>query len=127
MSRNRNACPALLMLAWAMVAGAGCDADGLWVPQNAGSVRALVRDSTGSPVPGAQVMVEIPNDVGSVFRTGSSTNSSGTVTIHYVPAGSRPVDVTAPAGFSIDSAHRVQVVEVQKGRTTSVTFVLTRR
>lgn len=117
----------LLMLAAAAFAAGGCNPEaGMWLPRNAGSVRALVRDTSGSPVRGAQVMVEMPNSVGGVFWTGSSTNSSGTVTIHGVPEGSRPVDVTPPAGFSIHAAQRVQVVEVQEGRTAAVTFVVTR-
>jgi hypothetical protein len=116
------------LLALAAVAGTGCNPEtGMWTPKNPGSVRALVHDGSGAPVSGAQVMVEIPNSVGGVFRTGSSTNGSGSVTIHGVPEGERPVDVTPPAGFSIDPTERVTVVDVRRSRTTAVTFVLARK
>jgi hypothetical protein len=117
----------VLMLAWTTVAGAGCESEFRSpAPKNPGTVRALVQDTSGAPIRGAEVMVEIPNSVGSVYRTGSSTSASGTVTIHGVPEGERPVYVTPPAGFSIDAAHRMQLANVTRNRTTSVTFVLNR-
>jgi hypothetical protein len=116
-----------LLLIWTTVAVAGCNPEaGMWTPKNPGSVRAFVQEQSGAPVSGAMVMVEIPNSVGSVFRTGSQTSGNGTVTIHGVPEGERPVYVTPPGGYGIDAAERVKVVDVRRSRTTSVTFVLTR-
>ena len=113
-------------LASAARAGSGCDEAGMWTPRNPGTVSARVRDTNGLPVAGARVMVEIPNSVGGVFQTGTLSDASGTVTVRGVPEGSRPVEVTPPSGFSIDPDRRIQVVDVREGRTTKVTFVLTR-
>jgi hypothetical protein len=73
-----------------------------------------------------RVEVEVPNAVGGVFAVVTLTSASGVATLGGVPEGPRPVTVTAPAGYSIDAAQRVQMADVKRNRTVSVTFILKR-
>ena len=110
-------------------ASAACNLmeDGTWVPEDPGTVAVSVRDQSGFPVRQALVEVEIPNAVGGVFQHGTRTDSDGRATIRSVPAGTRPVRITPPEGFSIDAEQRVQLVDVRRHQTVSATFVLVRQ
>ena len=119
----------ITLLAWLGSVSGACNLmeDGTWVPEDPGTVAVGVRDQSGFPVREALVEVEIPNHVGGVFQHGTRTDSDGRATIRSVPAGTRPVRVTPPSGFSIDADQRVQLVEVRRHQTVSATFVLVRQ
>jgi hypothetical protein len=121
-----NRCVVTLLV----LAAAGCanllGPDGSYVPKDPGTLVVRVRDQSGSPVSGARVSVEMPNAVGSVFMESSQTDSRGTHTFYYVPAGSRLVEVAPPSGFTIGEAQLVQHVNVVKGEATTADFVLVR-
>ena len=119
----------ITLLALLGLASGACNLmeDGTWVPEDPGTVAVSVRDQSGFPVRQALVEVEIPNDVGGVFQHGTRTDSDGRATIRSVPAGTRPVRITPPEGFSIDADRRVQLVEVRRHQTVSATFLLVRQ
>jgi hypothetical protein len=124
MSRLRSA--VLLASLCSVICACNLLDEGTWVPEDPGTVSATVRDASGFPVRDALVEVEIPNSVGGVFQHGTRTNSEGRATIRSVPAGTRPVRVTPPAGFHIGAAGREQLVDVRRHQTVSVTFILIR-
>ena len=104
----------------------GCGEAGLSAPRDPGTVRVSVRDELSAPVPGAGVRVEMPNNSGGVFEVGVSTRADGSATVSGVPAGSRRVTVTPPAGYSPGTEPPVRLVDVVKGQTVQVSFVLRR-
>ena len=108
-----------------MLSGA-CDESGLSAPRDPGTVRVRVRDEQAAPVPGAGVRVAMPNNSGGVFEFGVSTRADGMATVSGVPAGSRRVTVTPPTGFAPGTEPLVRTVDVVKGQTVEVTFVLRR-
>ena len=100
--------------------------DGSYLPKDPGTLVVRVRDQSGAPVPGTGVAVEMPNSVGSFFTESSQTDSRGTHTFYYVPAGSRRVEVAPPSGFGASAAALIQKVDVVKGESTTADFVLVR-
>ena len=113
-----------------VAAAAGCanllGPDGSYLPTDPGTLVVRVRDQSGAPVPGARVSVELPNALGSVFMESSQTDSRGTHTFYYVPAGSRLVEVAPPSGFATGEAQLVQHVNVVKDESTTADFALVR-
>jgi hypothetical protein len=115
------------MLVWLSVLTAACNPEfGMASPKNPGTIAATVLNDAAAPLRDVHVQVEVPNAVGGVFSIGTRTTASGVATLAGVPEGPRPVTVTPPAGYSIDAAQRVQMADVKRNRTVSVTFVLKR-
>lgn len=90
-----------------------------------GTLVVQVRDTAMAPIEGVWVYVELPNDVGSTFWEGTPTRDDGKVTFHYIPAGSRTIEVRPPAGYVADGAAKREV-QVVKGKTASAHFTLRR-
>lgn len=103
-----------------------CGEGGMAAPRDPGTIRVAVRDEQAAPVAQANVRVEMPNDRGGVFELGVSTRPDGVATISGVPAGSRRVTVTPPAGYSPGADPLTRMVVVVKGQTVAVGFVLRR-
>jgi hypothetical protein len=115
------------MLVWLSALTTACNPEfGMAAPKNPGTIVATVLNDAGVPLPDVLVEVEVPNAVGGIFRIGTRTTPSGVATLGGVPEGTRPVSVTPPAGYAIDAAQRVQMADVRRNRTVSVTFVLKR-
>jgi hypothetical protein len=118
------------ILALLVLATVGCSnllgPDGTYLPTNPGTLVVRVRDESGVPVPGARVSVEMPNAVGSLFTESSQTDSEGTHSFYYVPAGIRRVEVAPPSGFAASATSLIQDVEVVKGQSTTVDFAVVR-
>ena len=114
----------VLMLA--LIVCVACDLAGPeTVPKDPGDVFAVVTDQSGSPLRDAWVYVrDIPNSVGSTYSVGSPTNADGTIRIRAIPAGTRRVEVKPLAGYS--GAELIKTVQVVKGASVTVAFVLTR-
>jgi hypothetical protein len=106
--------------------GAACGESGLQAPRDPGTVLVRVRDEQAAPVSGAGVSVQMPNTSGGLFEVGTTTRADGSSTISAVPAGPRRVSVTPPAGYAAGSDPLVQIVNVVKGETVRVEFVLRR-
>ena len=92
-----------IFVALAVIASARCSnplngEGGLSVPKDPGTLVVRVRDQAAAPVQNVHVSVEMPNDVGSFFMVGASTQANGNMTFYYVPAGRRRVEVTLPPG-----------------------------
>ena len=101
---------------------------GLPVPKDPGTIVVHVRDAGGSPVEDVEVQVhDIPNSVGTTYSIGQRTNRNGAAEISYIPAGPRRVEVKLPAGFRASADSLIKPVDVIKGASVSVTFVLERR
>jgi bla regulator protein blaR1 len=77
-----------------------------------GYVRGEIRDESGAPVPGAQVMIESP-------RIGALTGRNGRFLLINVPAGDVRLVISAPGMTTV-----VREAAVEAGRTTPVTAVL---
>jgi hypothetical protein len=115
------------MLVWLSALTSACNPEfGMTAPKNPGTIVATVLNDEAAPLRDVLVEVEVPNAVGSVFRIGTRTTASGVATLHSVPEGARPVSVTPPAGYAIDATQRVQMADVRRNRTVSVTFRLKR-
>ena len=100
---------------------------GLSVPKDPGTVVVTVRDSGGHPIADVEVQVhDIPNSVGSTYSIGQWTNRDGVVELTYIPAGPRRVEVKPPPGFRAAADSLITPVDVIKGASVSVCFVLTR-
>lgn len=106
--------------------GAACDESGFEAPRDPGTVLVRVRDEQAAPVRGANVSVQMPNASGGLFEVGTTTRADGSSTISGVPAGSRRVTVAPPAGYAAGSDPLVRIVNVVKGETVQVEFVLRR-
>jgi hypothetical protein len=115
------------------VAGAGCanplsPEAGYSVPKDPGTVVARVSDQDGAPMRDVKVLVhDIPNDVGSFYSVGQWTDASGVTTIRSIPAGHRRVEVSPPTGFTAAPDGAVKEVDVVKGASVTVAFVLVRK
>lgn len=118
-----------LALALAMTC-AGCanplnPESGLALPKDPGTVIVGVSDAAGAPLSGVRVQVhDIPNNVGSFYSVGVTTDATGSRSIHGIPAGIRRVEVTPPAGFTAGPDGATRSVEVVKDRSVTVAFTL---
>jgi hypothetical protein len=119
------------LLALMLLAAAGCGSPlnpeaGMALPKDPGGLVVRIHDQDSAPVQGVWVYVEMPNNVGSTFQEGTPTRADGTATFYAVPAGTRRVDVTLPAGYSAGPDGLTRPVDVQKGRTVTIQFGLVR-
>lgn len=117
------------LMALLLLAAAGCVSPlnpeaGMALPKDPGRLDVQVHDQEARPVQGVWIYVEMPNNVGSTFQEGTPTRADGTATFYAVPAGTRRVDVTLPAGYSAGPDGLTRQVDVQKGKTVSVRFGL---
>ena len=97
------------------------------VPTDLGAVMVTVTDRSAAAVRNTYVQVhDIPNAVGTFFRVGQWTDATGVTTITAIPAGRHRVEVTPPDGFTILPADSLQSVDVVKGVSVRVSFVLTK-
>jgi len=114
------------LLVLALMVSVACDlTEPGGVPDNPGTVVAQVTDQAGAPMRDVWVYVhDIPNHVGSTYSIGVPTNAAGKAKLDWVTAGRRRVEVKPPAGYS--AAEPVTTVDVVKGQTISVAFVLTK-
>jgi hypothetical protein len=126
----KRGCVILLLLS-AAACGASNVLDpeaGRCVPQNPGTVVVRVADQAGAPIPNVNAAVgEIPNCVGSFFSVGIPTGSNGLATFPMIPAGSRPVSITLPAGFAAGADGLVRQVAVVNAASVTVEFRLIRQ
>jgi hypothetical protein len=116
-----------VVLAAAAVSLAACAnpvSPGNQARQDPGTVVVQVRDTAGAPVPNVWVYIELPNSVGSTFWEGTPTRSDGSVTMRYIPAGRRTVEVKPPAGFAADAPKHE--IDVRKDATVTTRFELRR-
>ncbi len=116
------------VIAAALAASAACVNP--LAPQSArlkdpGTLVVSVQDEGHQPLTGVWVYVELPNDVGSVFWEGTATGGDGKTTFHYVPAGTRMVEVKPSPGYSAVGPVK-QEVQVLKGKTAATQFTLRR-
>jgi hypothetical protein len=94
-------------------------------PEDSGTVTIGITDTAGVAVSGVLVMVrDIPNKVGSFYSIGQTTNARGTVTFPGIPTGARRIEVTPPAGFSAGPEGAIKPVQILKGGSVAVAFVL---
>ena len=98
------------------------------VPKDPGTVIVRVSDQLGAPVANVAVVIsEIPNSVGSFYSVGQSTGADGVTNFgSSIPAGSRRVSITIPAGFVAGSDGLVRQIEVVKSASVTVEFRITR-
>ena len=116
-----------MIVAAALIASAACVSPigpGSNSRKDPGTLIVRVHDSSGAPIAGVWVYVELPNDVGSFFKEGTPTRADGSAAFFYVPAGRRSVEATLPAGFSADELKRD--VDVLKGQSVISQFTLQR-
>lgn len=114
------------LLALALIVSVACElTEHGDVPENPGTVVAHVADQGGAPLRDVWVYVhDIPNHVGSTYSVGVPTDANGRSVITFVSAGSRRVEVKPPAGYG--AAQLVTTVDVVKGQSVNVSFVLTK-
>jgi hypothetical protein len=114
------------IVAIALVVCVACDLTEPYPPpKDPGTVTASVTDASGTPVRGVWVYVhDVPNHVGTTYSVGAPTDASGKISIQGITAGTRRVEVKPPAGYG--TAEPIKTVEVVKGKSVDVAFVLTR-
>jgi hypothetical protein len=101
---------------------------GLPVPTDPGTIVVNVREAGGNPVEDVEAQVhDIPNSVGTTYSVGQRTNRNGIAVISDIPAGPRRVEVKLPAGFGPFADSLIKPIDVIKGASVSVTFVLQRQ
>jgi hypothetical protein len=101
---------------------------GLPAPKDPGTIVVSVRDSGGNPIANVEVQVhDVPNTVGSTFSIGLWTDGRGVAELTDIPAGPRRVEVKPSSGFRAAAASLIQSIDVIKGSSVSVAFVLERR
>lgn len=98
------------------------------VPKAPGTVTVRVSDQLGPPVANVAVVIrEVPNSVGSFYSVGRSSGVDGVSNWGpTIPAGSRRVSITLPAGCVAGSDGIVRQIEVVKSASVTVTFRITR-
>ena len=101
---------------------------GLPVPKDPGTIVVSVRDAGGGPIDGVEVQVhDIPNSVGTTYTVGQWTDRNGVARISDIPAGLRRVEMKLPAGFRVFGDPLIKPVDVIRGASVSVIFVLQRQ
>ena len=95
-------------------------------PEDSGTVTVRVQNTAGEAVAGMRVCVELRGDEPYVGRVCGPTRSDGTFIAYYVESGRRTVECTPAAGYTADRDHLIREVEVTRGSSVQVTFVLIR-
>ena len=118
---------ALLLLTCSSCSGLLNPEAGFPVPQDPGTVIVRVSDQAGAPVPDVAVEVsQIPNNVGTYYSVGVRTGTDGLARFSGIPAGSRRVSMTLPAGFLADADGLARQVDVIKSASVTIEFRLIR-
>jgi hypothetical protein len=92
-----------------------------------GAVLAHVRDQNDAPVAGAPVGISQVNGSGGTFTVSQQTKANGDTFLGGVQSGDRTVSVTLPAGYAAGSDPLSKPINVLRGQTIQVTFVLQRQ
>lgn len=122
---RRGAGTALVVVA--ALGSAACEEAFLDLPRNPGTVSVTVTDDAQQAVANADVSVSATNNSGGTYYIGTKTRSDGRSVISGISAGTQTVQVTPPSSHMAGTDSLKKTIQVVKGQTTAVTFVLRRK